>query len=125
MHRSQRLEMFDVVLLLLLSSSLEHAGLGLYGDALSPWGDVLAAAQARCRTKPGGYFGLAVPCNVDMIHFNAHRWYGRNPIPLMGANWIQHMFRSHTRHKLGKDHSAFSHQKTANTKPFGVAIDGE
>ena len=27
-------------------SSLEHSGLGRYGDALNPWGDLIASAQA-------------------------------------------------------------------------------
>ena len=27
-------------------SSIEHRGLGRYGDALNPWGDLIAAAQA-------------------------------------------------------------------------------
>ena len=27
-------------------SSIEHSGLGRYGDALNPWGDLIAAAQA-------------------------------------------------------------------------------
>ena len=27
-------------------SSIEHSGLGRYGDALNPWGDLIASAQA-------------------------------------------------------------------------------
>ena len=27
-------------------SSIEHSGLGRYGDALNPWGDLITAAQA-------------------------------------------------------------------------------
>ncbi len=60
-------------------SSLEHSGLGRYGDALNPEGDREAAHHAWCMLKPGGYFVLAVPmsCAADgYIQFNAHRTYG-------------------------------------------------
>ena len=43
LYRSKQLDLFDVVLTF---SSLEHPGLGRYGDALNPWGDILAAAKA-------------------------------------------------------------------------------
>ena len=29
-------------------SSVEHSGLGRYGDSLNPWGDIIAVAQAWC-----------------------------------------------------------------------------
>ena len=60
-------------------SSLEHSGLGRYGDALNPEADREAARHAWCMLKPGGYFVLAVPmsCAADgYIQFNAHRTYG-------------------------------------------------
>ena len=34
-------------------SSLEHSGLGRYGDPLNPWGDLITMAQAWCLLKPG------------------------------------------------------------------------
>ena len=34
-------------------SSVEHSGLGRYGDALNPWGDLIAMARAWCVLKPG------------------------------------------------------------------------
>ena len=36
-------------------SSLEHSGLGRYGDPLNPWGDLITMAQAWCLLKPGLY----------------------------------------------------------------------
>ncbi len=39
-------------------SSLEHSGLGRYGDPLDPYGDLEAAAQAWCALKPGGVLFL-------------------------------------------------------------------
>ena len=35
-------------------SSMEHSGLGRYGDGVNPWGDLIASAKAWCLTKPGG-----------------------------------------------------------------------
>ena len=41
-ERRQKLN-FDAVVSF---SSIEHSGLGRYGDALNPWGDLIASAQA-------------------------------------------------------------------------------
>jgi hypothetical protein len=60
-------------------SSLEHSGLGRYGDSLNPDGDRDAVQQAWCMLKPGGYFFLAVPTTCKLegnLVFNAHRNYG-------------------------------------------------
>ena len=60
-------------------SSLEHSGLGRYGDALNPEGDTEALAQAWCMLKPGGVLLLAfgMTCqDQGHIEFNAHRVYG-------------------------------------------------
>ena len=70
-------------------SSLEHSGLGRYGDALNPWGDLLGVARAWCVTKPGGALALGIPTGIDYVSFNAHRVYGKVRWPLITANWIQ------------------------------------
>lgn len=57
-------------------SSVEHSGLGRYGDALNPWGDVLEIARAHCVCKDKGSLVLAVIYGEDKIEFNAHRIYG-------------------------------------------------
>jgi len=60
-------------------SSLEHSGLGRYGDALNPEGDAEALQQAWCMLKPGGVLLLGVPSvcrNEGYLQFNAHRVYG-------------------------------------------------
>jgi len=54
-------------------SSLEHAGLGRFGDPLSPNGDIDAVKQVHCMLKKGGLFFLAIPVSLDdkyMISFN-------------------------------------------------------
>jgi hypothetical protein len=60
-------------------SSLEHSGLGRYGDPLNPEGDREALQHARCMLKPGGLLLLGLPsvCRVTgYLEFNAHRVYG-------------------------------------------------
>ncbi len=80
------LETFDVIVTF---SSVEHAGLGRYGDALNPWGDRQTIARAWCASKPGGYLLLAVPYGNDAIEYNAHRIYGQIMYPHLVANWHQ------------------------------------
>lgn len=70
-------------------SSIEHSGLGRYGDALNPWGDILAVARAWCVTKPGGQMYLAVPSGKDRVMFNTQRKYGPIRWPLLTANWVE------------------------------------
>ena len=72
-------------------SSIEHSGLGRYGDALNPWGDIIAVAKAWCVTKLGGSLTISVPYNYnqDSIRFNAHRVYGKIRYPFLTSNWKQ------------------------------------
>jgi hypothetical protein len=84
---------FDVVV---SHSSLEHSGLGRYGDSLNPWGDIIAVARAWCVTKSGGSMYLGLPTGKDDIIFNAHRVYGKARWPLMAVNWQQIDGESHT-----------------------------
>jgi hypothetical protein len=46
-------------------SSVEHSGLGRYGDALNPWGDIIAIARAWCITKQGGSLTIGVMYAYD------------------------------------------------------------
>lgn len=60
-------------------SSLEHSGLGRYGDALNPDGDKEAVLQALCMLKPGGLLLLGLPSTCEpkgFVEFNSHRIYG-------------------------------------------------
>jgi len=83
-YMAGELEEFDGVL---SHSSIEHSGLGRYGDALNPWGDILAVARAWCVTKPGGFLYIGIPTGRDMIVSNHHRVYGKLRWPLLTANW--------------------------------------
>lgn len=71
---------FDLVV---TYSSVEHSGLGRYGDALNPWGDLLAMTRAACLLKPQGRMLIGVPTGKDRVEFNRHRIYGDRRYPIL------------------------------------------
>ena len=71
-------------------SSVEHSGLGRYGDPLNPYGDLEAAVQVWCMIKPGGLFFLGVPgqsTSDSYLRWNAARVYGPDRLKHLAANW--------------------------------------
>ena len=66
-------------------SSIEHSGLGRYGDPLNPNEDLHVTSIIRSKIKPSGIFILAVPYHPtkDILNWNAHRTYGPNRWPLL------------------------------------------
>jgi len=69
-------------------SSLEHGGLGRFGDAMHPWGDLVTMAKAWCLIKDKGAAIIAVPtAKQDTIEYNAHRCYGPLLLSHLFANW--------------------------------------
>ncbi len=61
-----------------------------YGDALNPWGDLIAMARSHCLLKPGGQALVGVPTGPkDALFFNAHRIYGPIMLSHLFANWKQ------------------------------------
>ena len=76
-------------------SSIEHSGLGRYGDQLNPWGDLIAMARAWCVMRPGGRAIVSVPVSSkDTVCFNAHRMYSKLMLSHLFANWHQVMDKS-------------------------------
>jgi SAM-dependent methyltransferase len=55
--------------------TIEHIGLGRYGDALDPEGDIIAIQELIRVTKPGGNILFVTPVGKPRIEFNAHRVY--------------------------------------------------
>jgi hypothetical protein len=55
--------------------TIEHIGLGRYGDPLNPEGDKIAIQELKRVMKPGGNLLLVVPVGKAKIMFNAHRIY--------------------------------------------------
>mgnify|MGYP000493817094 CR=1 FL=1 len=81
----KQLPQFDAVL---TYSSIEHSGLGRYGDALNPWGDILSLARCWCVAKDDAMLLLGVPVGPDAVEFNAHRVYGDIRLPILTTNWV-------------------------------------
>ena len=87
------------------ASSLEHAGLGRYGDGLNPWGDILALARAWCVSAAHARLVIAVPTSrmvrgrdaeteaeaktwgQDVLGWNGARTYGPVRYPYLTTNW--------------------------------------
>ena len=78
-------------------SSVEHSGLGRYGDGLNPWGDLQTLGRAWCMTKSRGELLIGVMTalgkedeeGIERIEFNAHRIYGPLMFSHLLANWKQ------------------------------------
>jgi hypothetical protein len=71
-------------------SSLEHSGLGRYGDSLNPYGDIDAAEEVYCMLKPRGIFFISLPyAHHSEIVWNAHRIYGPERMRLFAAGYQQ------------------------------------
>lgn len=88
-------------------SSLEHSGLGRYGDSLNPFGDIEAAVQTWCLLRPGGIFLLGLPAtdplaSRDELVWNAHRFYG----PL----------------RLAEMFAGYEHVETIDPREFGATV---
>ena len=58
-------------------SSIEHSGLGRYGDTIDPDGDLNSMAFFLNILKPDGLLFLAVPLGKEnRLEWNHHRIYG-------------------------------------------------
>lgn len=55
--------------------TIEHIGLGRYGDELDADGDIKAIEELKRVTKPGGTILFVTPVGKPRIEFNAHRIY--------------------------------------------------
>lgn len=64
-------------------SSIEHSGLGRYGDSLNPRGDIEAMDEIYKSLVPGGLCFLGIPVGKDALVWNAHRVYGVKRLPLV------------------------------------------
>ncbi len=68
-------------------SSLEHNGLGKWGDPINPYGDLEDVARCHCLLKDGGHLFLGIPVGRDEVVWNAHRIYGRYRLSMVLKNW--------------------------------------
>ena len=68
-------------------SSIEHDGLGRYGDPINPFADYETVRRIRCQLKEGGILFLGIPCGPDTIRWNADRVYGLIRLSILLKGW--------------------------------------
>ncbi|DBB13167.1 TPA: hypothetical protein ACH3X3_004921 [Trebouxia sp. C0006] len=68
-------------------SSLEHSGLGRYGDRLNAFGDVEELQRMSCLLGKGDLLFLGLPVGSDQLVSNHHRVYGPHRLALLTAGW--------------------------------------
>ena len=69
-----REEKFDIVTCF---STLEHCGLGRYGDKLDPWGDFNLVKGIKKILKPNGKLIVSFPIGRGVLYNNLHRVYSK------------------------------------------------
>jgi hypothetical protein len=67
-------------------SSIEHSGLGRYGDSLNPNGDIEAMENIYKSLNDGGICFVGFPVGKDYLVWNAHRIYGEIRLNLLYLN---------------------------------------
>lgn len=60
--------------------TIEHVGLGRYGDPIDYDGDLKAIAELKRVVKPGGSLLFATPVGKSRIQYNAHRIYSYDQV---------------------------------------------
>ncbi len=60
--------------------TVEHVGLGRYGDPLDPDGDLKAIKELKRVLAPGGALIFVVPMGKPRLEYNAHRIYSYSQI---------------------------------------------
>jgi hypothetical protein len=60
--------------------TVEHVGLGRYGDPIDPDGDLKAIAELKRVLAPGGSLLFVAPVGRPKIVFNAHRIYAYDQV---------------------------------------------
>ncbi|EYC06103.1 hypothetical protein Y032_0078g1192 [Ancylostoma ceylanicum] len=90
----RNLEKFDFAITF---SSIEHSGLGRYGDPLDPIGDLREVQKVMCLLKKGGLLYVGVPRGLDGVLYNLHRIYGRMRLAMImaGYEWVA-MYRGNS-----------------------------
>ena len=77
-------DLFDVIV---SYSSIEHSGLGRYGDPLDPDGDIKTMEITHKNLKEDGLLIWGGPVGHDALVWNAHRIYGKIRLPLIFKNF--------------------------------------
>lgn len=68
-------------------SSIEHSGLGRYGDIIDPEGDLFTMRMIKKMVKPDGLLFLQIPVGRDLLLWNGTRIYGPHRLLLLLEGW--------------------------------------
>lgn len=79
-------EQFDVIV---TYSSIEHSGLGRYGDPLDPNGDFETMDVIHQNLKDDGVLIWGSPVGHDALVWNAHRVYGPIRLPILFSRFME------------------------------------
>ncbi len=60
--------------------TIEHFGLGRYGDSIDPQGHLKGLEQLKRMVKPGGRLYLSTPIGPQRVEFNAHRIFAAQTV---------------------------------------------
>jgi len=60
--------------------TIEHFGMGRYGDAIDPLGHEKGLAQLKRMISPGGTLYPSTPIGPQRIEFNAHRIFAASTL---------------------------------------------
>jgi hypothetical protein len=77
-------EKFDIII---SYSSIEHSGLGRYGDILDPDGDKKTLDDIYENLGDDGFLFLGIPIGNDALVWNANRIYGSTRLPYLLENF--------------------------------------
>jgi hypothetical protein len=73
--------------------TIEHFGLGRYGDSINPSGHLTGITQLKRMVAPGGMLYLSTPIGPQRLEFNAHRVFAvQTLIDWFAAGWIIEKF---------------------------------
>jgi SAM-dependent methyltransferase len=64
-------------------SSIEHSGLGRYGDEINPDGDIETMHVIYDKLKHDGKMIIGIPIGLDTLVWNANRIYGKIRLPMI------------------------------------------
>jgi hypothetical protein len=68
--------------------TIEHFGLGRYGDPIDPDGHLRGIEQLKRMVAPGGMFYLSTPIGPQRVEFNAHRIFAAETlVGWFGTGW--------------------------------------
>ena len=69
-------------------SSIEHSGLGRYGDEINPDGDIETTNLIYDKLNIDGKMVIGIPIGLDTLVWNANRIYGRIRLPMLLKKFI-------------------------------------